>query len=82
MKNYAWWPSHKYDVNYMIMHGNMTMMKHVIRTERWKLAWQYISEWLWKCHDRYGGYSEDGIWWVYGTGESCAVQERLAIVEG
>ena len=30
MKNYAWWPSHKYDVNYMIMHGNMTMMKHVI----------------------------------------------------
>ena len=25
MKNYAWWPSHKYDVNYMIMHGNMTI---------------------------------------------------------
>src|SRR3954469_15796452 len=30
MKNYAWWPCHKYDVNYMIMQGNMTMMKCVI----------------------------------------------------
>src|SRR6187399_2911211 len=25
MRNYAWWPSHKYDVNYMIMHCNMTI---------------------------------------------------------
>ena len=24
----------------------------VIITERWKVAWQYISEWLWKCHNR------------------------------
>ena len=31
---------------------------------------------------RYGGCFEEGIWWVYGTGESCAVQERLAMVEG
>ena len=31
---------------------------------------------------RYGGRFEEGKWWVYGTGESCAVQERLAIVEG
>ena len=30
IKNYAWWPCHKYDVNYMIMQGNMTMMKRVI----------------------------------------------------
>ena len=30
MKNYAWWLCHKYDVNYMIMQGNMTMMKCVI----------------------------------------------------
>ena len=30
MKNYAWWLCHKYDVNYMIMQGNMTMMKRVI----------------------------------------------------
>ena len=54
MKNYAWWLCHKYDVNYMIMQGNMTMMMHVMKngTERWKVAWQYISEWLWKCHNR------------------------------
>ena len=31
---------------------------------------------------RYGGCFEDGKWWVYGTGESCAAQERLAIMEG
>ena len=30
---------------------------------------------------RYGGCFEEGIWWVYGTGESCAVLERLAMVE-
>ena len=33
MKNYAWWLCHKYDVNYMIMQGNMTMMKRVIINE-------------------------------------------------
>jgi len=31
---------------------------------------------------RYGGFFEEGIRWVYGTGESCAAQERLAMVEG
>ena len=31
---------------------------------------------------RYGGCFEEGIRWVYGTGESCAAQERLAMVEG
>ena len=30
----------------------------------------------------YGGCSEEGIWRVYGTGESCVVLERLAVVEG
>ena len=30
IKNYEWWPCHKYDVNYMIMQSNMTMMKRVI----------------------------------------------------
>ena len=30
MINYAWWHCHKYDVNYMIMQSNMTMMKCVI----------------------------------------------------
>ena len=51
-KNYERWLCHKYDVNYMIMQSNTTMMEHVIIMERWKVAWQYISEWLWKCHDR------------------------------
>ena len=31
---------------------------------------------------RYGGCFEEGIWWVYDTGESCVVLERLAMVEG
>ena len=31
---------------------------------------------------RYGGYFEDGEWRVYGTGESFAAQQRLAMVEG
>ena len=30
MENYAWWLCHKYDVNYMIMQSNMTMMERVI----------------------------------------------------
>ena len=30
MKNYERWLCHKYDVNYMIMQSNMTMMKHFI----------------------------------------------------
>ena len=29
---------------------------------------------------RYGGCFEEGIWWVYGTGESCMAQERLEMV--
>ena len=31
---------------------------------------------------RYGGSFEEGKWWVYGTGENCAAQKRLAMVEG
>ena len=31
---------------------------------------------------RYGGCFEEGIWWVYYTGERCVVLERLAMVEG
>ena len=30
MKYYAWWLCHEYDVNYMIMQSNMTMMMRVI----------------------------------------------------
>ena len=32
-KNYERWLCHKYDVNYMIMQGNMTMVKCVIKNE-------------------------------------------------
>ena len=39
-------------VNYMIMLSNMTMMNVSWWTRWWKVAWQYISEWLWKCHNR------------------------------
>ena len=31
---------------------------------------------------RYGGCFEEDIWWVYDTGEKCAVLKRLAMVEG
>ena len=31
---------------------------------------------------RCGGCFGEGIWWVSGTGESCATQERPAMVEG
>ena len=31
---------------------------------------------------RYGGCFEEGIWWVYDTGERCAVLVRLAMLEG
>ena len=31
---------------------------------------------------RYGGCFEEDKRWVYGTGESCTVLERLAMVEG
>ena len=31
---------------------------------------------------RCGGCFEEGKLWVYGTGESCSVLERLAMVEG
>ena len=31
---------------------------------------------------RYGGRFEEGIWWVYGTGKTCAARERLAMMEG
>ena len=30
MKNYAWWLCHTYDVNYMIMQGNMTIVMRVM----------------------------------------------------
>ena len=32
--------------------SNMTKVMHVIWIEWWKVVWKYISEWLWKCHNR------------------------------
>ena len=43
---------------------------------------KYISEWLWKCHDRYVWWLFWGRYMVYDTGERCAVLDRLAMVEG
>ena len=60
----------------------MTINAQVMNMMMMEVAWQYISEWLRKCHSRYGGCFEEGIWWVYGIGESCAAQEKLAMVEG
>ena len=51
-RNNERWLCHKYYVNYMIMLSNMTMMNVSWWTEWWKVAWKYISEWLWKCHNR------------------------------
>ena len=65
------------------MQSNMTMNAQVMYMMRMKVAWQYISEWLWNAMiGRYGGCFEEGIWWVYDTGERCAVLEGLAMVEG
>ena len=83
MKNYAWWLCHKYDVNYMIMHGNMTIWSVSYERNGGKLHGNISRNGYGNAMiGRYGGCFEEGIWWVYGTGESCAVQERLAMVEG
>ena len=51
-RKYERWLCHKYNVNYMIMQSNMTMMKRVLLNGWWTVAWQYISKWLWKWHNR------------------------------
>ena len=56
------------------MQSNMTINAQVTYMMAMEVAWQYISEWIWKYH----GCFEEGIWWVYGTSESCVVLERLA----
>ena len=77
------WHCHKYDVNYMIMHSNMTMMKRVIITDGGKLHGNISRNGYGNALiGRYGGCFEEGKWWIYGTGENCAVLERLAMVEG
>ena len=66
------------------MQSNMTMNAQVMYMMMVEVAWQYISRNGYgnAMIGRYGGCFEEGIWWVYGTGESCALLERLAMMEG
>ena len=83
MKNDERWLSHNYYVSYMIMQSNMTMNSQIIKWKRWKLHGNISRNGYGNAIiGRYGGCFEEGIWWVYGIGESCAVLERLAMVEG
>ena len=83
IKNDERWLCHKYNVNYMIMQSNMTMMKCVIVNGTVVLHGNISRNGYGNAIiGRYGGYFEEGIWWVYGTDKSCAAQERLAMVEG
>ena len=64
------------------MQSNMTMMERVI-INCGKLHGNISRNGYGNAIiGRYGGCFEEGIWWVYGTGESCVAQERLAMVEG
>ena len=61
----------------------MTMMKRVIINGTVVSCMANIS---WNGYGNaiirmYGGCFEEGIWWVYDTGERCVVLERLAMVE-
>ena len=84
MKNYEWWLCHKYDVNYMIMQGNMTMMERVIKKQNSGKLHVNISRNGYgnAIIGRCGGCFEEDNMWVYGTGKGCATLERLAMVEG
>ena len=63
----------------MTMQSNMTMMMYVIITEQWKLHGNISRNGYGNAMiGRYGVCFEEGIWWVYDTGEKCAVLERLA----
>ena len=78
------WLCHKYDVNYMIMqkqydndgacHNKWDGGKLQGNISRNGYGNAIIC--------RYGGCFEEGIWWVYDTGERCAVLEGLAMVKG
>ena len=84
MKKLSRWLCHKYDVNYMIMqkqydndgvcHGKRNGGKLHGNISRNGYGNAMIG--------RYGVCFKEDIWWVYDTGERCAVLERLAMVEG
>ena len=63
----------------------MTMMKRVIANRTVESCMSiYLGMAIYgnAIIGRYGGCFEEGIWWVYGTDESCIILERLAMVEG
>ena len=85
MKNNAWCLCHKYDVNYMIMqwqYDKSNVFHDDDKLNGGKLHGNISRNGYGNAIiGRYGGCFEEGIWWVCGTGESCAVLERLEMVE-
>ena len=74
MKELWRWPCHKYDVNYMIMQ-NQYDNDGVCHNKRngGKLHGNISQNGYGNAIiGRYGGCFEEGKWWVYDTGESCA----------
>ena len=62
MINYAWWLCHKYDVNYMIMQSNMTIMKRVMNENGGKLHGNISRNGYGNAIiGRYGGCFEEDI---------------------
>ena len=84
MKELSRWLCHKYNVNYMIMQKQYVNDGACHNKQNGGKLHGNISRNGYgnAIIGRYGGCFEEGIWWVYGTGESCAAQERLAMVEG
>ena len=84
MKNYERWLCHKYDVNYMIMQKQYDNDGACHNKRNGGRLHGNISRNGYgnSIIGRYGGCFEEGIRWVYDTGESCVAQERLAMVEG
>ena len=84
MKELSRWLCHKYDVNYMIMQKQYDNDGACHNKRNGGNLHGNISRNGYgnAIIGRYGGCFEEGIWWVYDTGERCAVLERLAKVEG
>ena len=68
----------------MIMQSNMTMMELCHSKRNGGKLHGNISQNGYgnAMIGRYGGCFEECIWWVYDTGERCAVLERLARWKG
>ena len=62
----------------------MTLMEHVIINGTVESCMAILSRNGYgnAIIGRYGGCFEEGILWVYDTGEKCAILERLEMVEG